>query len=70
MVVLGVARPQGCWPVAVFYPFGHPTPYFSNEFGPEARLGDGVTSVNGNTFPGDRVESMGGITFPGEGFAF
>jgi hypothetical protein len=25
--VLGVARSQGQWPVAVFCPLGHPTPY-------------------------------------------
>jgi hypothetical protein len=24
--ISGVARPQGGWPAAVFYPFGHPTP--------------------------------------------
>jgi hypothetical protein len=29
MNVSGVARPQGGWPPAVFYPFGHPTPYAS-----------------------------------------
>jgi len=22
-----VARPQGGWPLVVFYPFGHPTPH-------------------------------------------
>jgi hypothetical protein len=27
MAVSEVARPQGKWPAAVFYPFGHPTPY-------------------------------------------
>jgi hypothetical protein len=27
--VSGVARPQGGRPAAVFYPFGHPTPYAS-----------------------------------------
>jgi hypothetical protein len=27
MAVLGVARPQGGWTVAIFYPFGHPMPY-------------------------------------------
>jgi uncharacterized protein YyaL (SSP411 family) len=27
MAVSGVARQQGGWPLAVFYPFGHPTPY-------------------------------------------
>jgi hypothetical protein len=26
MAVIGLARPQG-WLAAVFYPFGHPTPY-------------------------------------------
>jgi len=25
--VLGVARPQGGWPAAVFFPLGYPTPY-------------------------------------------
>ena len=27
MVVLGVARPQGGWSAAVFYPLKHPIPY-------------------------------------------
>jgi hypothetical protein len=27
MAILRVARPQGRRPEAIFYPFGHPTPY-------------------------------------------
>jgi hypothetical protein len=27
MAVLGVARPQGGWLAAIYYPFRHPTPY-------------------------------------------
>jgi hypothetical protein len=31
MDISGVARPQGKWPAAVFYPFEHPKPYASEK---------------------------------------
>jgi hypothetical protein len=37
-------RPQGGWPVAVFYPLGHPRPYASG-WEPELIRGLGVNSM-------------------------
>jgi hypothetical protein len=34
--------PVGRWPVAVFYPFGHPTPCAFDRGGNQARMGRGI----------------------------